>query len=114
MLFRSRVPSDYDDEPYAITRALIEDGRRHLLLGAPIPIRCPVRLIQGMADTAVPWRTALTLAGRLESGDVELTLIKSADHRLSTPPDLNRLRRTLKALWAAVGEIANIKSALIR
>ncbi len=97
-----RVPSDYGDEPYAITRALIEDGRRHLLLGAPIPIRCPVRLIQGMADTAVPWRTALAIAERLESRDVEVTLVKSADHRLSDPPDLDRLCLTLKALWARV------------
>lgn len=96
------VPSDYDDEPYPITRALIEDGRRRLLLGAPIPIRCPVRLLQGMRDRDVPWRTALTLADRLVSDDVEVTLVKAGDHRLSTEADLARLRRALKALWAVV------------
>ncbi len=96
------VPSDYDETPYPITRALIEDGRRRLLLGAPIPVHCPVRLIQGMRDRDVPWRTALALADRLESDDVEVTLVKAGDHRLSTEPDLARLRRTLKALWAEV------------
>jgi pimeloyl-ACP methyl ester carboxylesterase len=81
------VPSDYG-EPLPITRALIEDGRRHLLLGAPIPLRCPIRLLQGQRDPDVPWRTALTLAGRLASDDVEVILIKDGDHRLSRARDL--------------------------
>jgi pimeloyl-ACP methyl ester carboxylesterase len=81
------VPSDYG-EPLPITRALIEDGRRHLRLGGPIPLHCPVRLLQGQQDADVPWRTALTLAERLESPDVQVSLIKDGDHRLSRPADL--------------------------
>ena len=92
------MPSDYDDTPYPITRALIEEGRDHLLLGGPIALGCPVRLLQGMADRDVPWKTALTLAEKLAGDDVEVTLIKSGDHRLSEPPDLARLGRTLDAL----------------
>lgn len=81
-------PSDYGDTPYTITRALIEDGRNHLLLTAPIPLGCPVRLVQGLADPDVPWHTALRIAERLETDDVTVTLIKGGDHRLSRPADL--------------------------
>ena len=81
------APSGYG-EPLPITRALIEDGRRHLRLGAPIPLRCPVRLLQGQQDPDVPWATALTLAERVESEDVVVTLIKDGDHRLSRESDL--------------------------
>ena len=91
-------PSDYDEAPYPITMGLIEEGRAHLLLRAPIALRCPVRLIQGMADPDVPWKTALKLSERLESSDVEVTLIKGGGHRLSEPDDLARLTRVVGAL----------------
>jgi pimeloyl-ACP methyl ester carboxylesterase len=81
------APSAYG-EPLPITRALIEDGRRHLCLGGPIPLRCPVRLLQGQRDAEVPWRTALMLAERVESEDVHVLLIKDGDHRLSREADL--------------------------
>ena len=81
------VPSAYG-EPLAITRALIEDGRRHLRLASAIPMRCPVRLLQGQQDPDVPWPTALTVAERLESDDVQVVLIKDGDHRLSRAADL--------------------------
>ena len=92
------LASDYGDQPYIITRALIEDGRRQCLLGGPIAIPCPVRLIQGMADTAVPWQTAPAILERLESPDAEALLLKNGDHRLSTPAELARLFAVLDAL----------------
>ena len=97
-------PSDYSETPYPITKHLIEDGRRHLLLRAPIPLTCPVRLLQGMRDEDVPWQTALRLAEALESEDVEMTLVKAGDHRLSEPADLQRLEATLQRLLDDVGE----------
>jgi pimeloyl-ACP methyl ester carboxylesterase len=84
------APSAYGD-PLPITRALIEDGRRHLCLGGPIPLRCPVRLLQGQKDPDVPWQTALTIAERVESADVRVILIKDGDHRLSRETDLKAL-----------------------
>ena len=77
-----RVPSQYG-EPYAITRALIEDGRNHLLLGGPIAIDCPIRLLHGQRDPDVPWETALRIAERVHAEDVRITLVKDGDHRLS-------------------------------
>ena len=98
-----REPSDYGDEPYTITMRLIEEGREHLLLREAIPIACPVRLIHGMADPDVPWQTSIRLAERLESTDVEVTLVKSGGHRLSEPEDLDRLGRTLEGLLNRLG-----------
>ena len=92
------LPSDYSAAPYPITRALIEDGRKHLRLQAPLPIACPVRLVQGMADTEVPWRTALGGVEAIAGGDVQLTLIKDGDHRLSRDQDLDLMFRILARL----------------
>ncbi len=90
--------SAYDPEPTPITYALIEEGRRHLLLDDAIPLRCPVRLIHGMRDPDVPWRTSIALAGALASEDVEIHLVKAGDHRLSEPRDIARLARIVGAL----------------
>jgi len=81
-----------------ITRALIEDGRQRLLLRAPIPLRVPARLLHGQQDAEVPWSTSVRLAQQLDSADVQLTLIKDGDHRLSRPQDLALLVATLERL----------------
>ena len=60
-------PSEYSEEPTPFTRALIEDGRNHLLLGGPIDLHCPTRLIHGMRDPDVPWEHSLKIAENLAS-----------------------------------------------
>jgi pimeloyl-ACP methyl ester carboxylesterase len=84
-------PSLYSEEPHIITRQLIEEGRRHLLLGGLIETGCPVRILQGVQDPDVPWRHAVSLVSRLAHDDVVLTLVKGGDHRLSRPEDIERL-----------------------
>ena len=91
-------PSAYGDGPYPITRALIEDGRNHLLLGAPIPIKCPVRLLHGMQDRDVPWTYSQRLAEKLESEDVTLTLVKKADHRQAEPDEIGLILAAVEEL----------------
>ncbi len=86
-----QLPSEYDDGPYRISRHLIEDGRRNLVLRDAVDIACPVRLIHGQKDTAVPWETSLRLAERITGDDVAVHLVKDGDHRLSRPRDLERL-----------------------
>jgi pimeloyl-ACP methyl ester carboxylesterase len=101
------LPSDYDPAGYRYTRGLIEDGRRHLLLGRAIPLDLPVRLLHGMQDRSVPWQLSLRLAERLAGDDVVVSLVKDGDHRLSRPVDLARLAQTLDALASdsvAMGE----------
>lgn len=85
------LPSGYSAAPYPITRRLIEEGRRHLRLSGPIPIARPVRLLHGMRDTDVDWHTALAIAERLDAEDVQVTLVKDGDHRLSRDRDLGLL-----------------------
>jgi pimeloyl-ACP methyl ester carboxylesterase len=92
-------PSQYQDAPMEISRALIEDGRRHLLLRGPIDIHCPVRLFHGLADPDVPWSTSTRLAEHLTGADVTVTLIKDGDHRQSREGDLRRI-------FAAVEELS--------
>jgi pimeloyl-ACP methyl ester carboxylesterase len=92
-----RVPSQYGD-PTPITLKLIEDGRSHLLLDQPIEIDCPVRLLHGQCDPDVPWEMALRIAEQVTSKDVQVTLVKDGDHRLSRPADIELLLRTVGAL----------------
>jgi len=89
-------PSAYGEEPYPITKGLIEDGREHLILGGLIENRCPVHILQGVQDPDVPWQHAIELVSRLSSDDVVLTLIKDGDHRLSRPEDIERLIAAVK------------------
>jgi pimeloyl-ACP methyl ester carboxylesterase len=89
------VPSAYG-EPYAITRALIEDGTRHNLFGAPITPGCPVHILQGMQDPDVPWQHAMELVEHLPGDATTVTLIKDGDHRLSRPQDIDLLIATVE------------------
>jgi pimeloyl-ACP methyl ester carboxylesterase len=83
-------PSEYGD-PYPITRNLIEEGRKHLLLGGSIEVGCPVHILQGAQDPDVPWKHAFALTHRLPAEDVVLTMIQDGDHRLSRPQDIARI-----------------------
>jgi len=91
-------PSAYEDGPYPITKKLLDEGRNHLVLRAPIAIDAPVRLLHGIADPDVPWRQSERLMMALTSDDVRLTLIKDGDHRLSRPVDLALLADTVREL----------------
>ncbi|SDB73717.1 alpha/beta hydrolase [Belnapia rosea] len=93
-------PSAYGD-PYPITRDLLEDGRRNLVLDGPLALEMPVRLLQGQQDPDVPWETALDIAEALTGVDVQVLLVKDGDHRLSRPQDLQLLRRVVGDLLPA-------------
>jgi len=92
--------SQYAPEPTPITRRLIEDGRRHLLLGGVIRTHARVHILQGMADPDVPWRHALTLVEHLSADPVTLTFIADGDHRLSRDPDLAQLAAAVELMSA--------------
>jgi pimeloyl-ACP methyl ester carboxylesterase len=91
-------PSDYDPAGYRYSRALIEDAPAQRLLGGPIAIIAPVRLLHGQRDDAVPWQLSLEIAGKLRSDDVQVTLVKDGDHRLSRDADIALLIRTVALL----------------
>lgn len=89
------VPTAYAPGPYRITRRLIEDGRRHLVLRTPLAAPFPVRLLHGSADADVPVAWGLRLLDHLAGPDVRLTLVRGADHRFSDPACLQLLTRTV-------------------
>ena len=93
------LPSDYPGKrPYLIGEQLLREGRTHCLLnGSTLSLPVPVRIIHGTADASVPSTESLVLLEALE-GDVALTLVKNADHRLSTAADTARMLRQLEEL----------------
>jgi pimeloyl-ACP methyl ester carboxylesterase len=93
-------PSAYSPEPYPITKNLIEEGRRHLMLGGVIRLGCPVHILQGMRDPDVPWRHALTLMEHLAGDQCVITLVSDGDHRLSREEDLARLIAAIEGFEA--------------
>ncbi len=91
-------PSAYDAVGYRYSRALLDDAPHQRLLGGAIAMGAPVRLLHGQNDDAVPWRLALDIAERLRSDDVQVTLVKDGDHRLSRPQDIDLLLATIARL----------------
>lgn len=83
-------PSDYG-EPYAYSRALIDDGRAQQILDAPINFDGPVRILQGEQDSVVPWEYSHKIINAVSSEDVRYCLVKGGDHSLSRPRDLELL-----------------------
>ncbi len=88
-------PSDYSDDPYVITRKLIEDGRKHLLFGGPLHVGAPVTILQGARDPDVPASHAQRLVEALPQDDVTFSLVPDGDHRLSRPQDIELLLRAV-------------------
>jgi len=80
-------PSAYGD-PYITTLALWESGEANRVLDGGIALDCPVRLLQGQRDDAVPWQTAIRIAEAVRSADIQTLLIKDGDHRLSRESDI--------------------------
>lgn len=93
------LPNEYSDEPYIITKRLINDGADHCLLDRPaLNFKMPVRLIQGMKDTSVPWQTAHRIKNAAPQSDIEIYLVENGDHRLSGPEELALIDREVSAL----------------
>lgn len=93
----------YEDNPYGPeptpTHARFwQDGEANRLLDGTIALDCPVHLLHGQRDPDVPWQLSLRLAEALRSGDVQVTLIKDGDHRLSRDADIALLMQSLAAL----------------
>ena len=89
------LSSDYD-EPYPITRYLIENGRQNLVLHEPLELTCPVRLMQGTEDTAVTREIALKLFDHINADDLSLFFKRGADHSFSDQGCLEILEKNLE------------------
>ena len=93
-------PNPYGPEPTPLHPGFVADGQANLLLDRAIALDCPTRLIHGQRDTDVPWEISLRLAEALRSDDVQVTLVKDGDHRLSRDRDIALLLRQVETLIA--------------
>ena len=91
------LPSDYM-EPYVITRRMIEDGRRHLVLRDELMLDFPVRFLQGTEDTAVSSQVALRLLDHAQGPDMRLLMVKGKDHRFSDEACLKLIEKSVEAV----------------
>jgi alpha-beta hydrolase superfamily lysophospholipase len=91
-------PSRYGDGPYPITRALIEDGRRHLIGSAAFDPGRPVHIIHGLQDPDVPWEHTLDLVAHLSGDWTRVEAVPDGEHRLSRPQDIALLLDTIARL----------------
>ncbi|WP_159586804.1 alpha/beta hydrolase [Chelativorans xinjiangense] len=96
-------PSEYSPEPNIYTKALFEDGRKNRVLEGIINTHCPVHILQGMADTDVPYNHAMRLVEHLPADDVTLSLVRDGDHRLSRPQDIGLMLRVAASLVERAG-----------
>jgi abhydrolase domain-containing protein 10 len=95
-------PSQYSEKPYVLTWDMIKDARQHVLDDS-IPVHCPIRLIHGMKDEEVPYDVSLDVLKRVQSNDVNVTLVKDGSHRLSQPNNIHLITRTIEALIQELG-----------
>lgn len=95
-------PSDYGP-PMPFSLKLIERSADFLVLTGQVSILCPVRILHGMKDDAVPWQQSLKIIEALKSQDVRLTFIKDGGHRLSEPAELELLTNVLAGLLGNYG-----------
>ncbi len=92
------LDNPYGPEPTPVHPGFWADGESVHQLGRPIPFDGPVRLLHGQKDGEVAPEISLRLAAALRSEDVQVTLIKGGDHRLSREQDIDLLLRTVAAL----------------
>jgi len=92
------LENDYSDEPYIITKKLIEDGRNQLVLHDQLNLPFPARFLHGTADMDVNTSVALRLLDHVQGDDVRLTLVKGADHSFSNPENLKTIRRAIHSV----------------
>ena len=94
------VPNDYSYEPYRFTKTFYEESKSHLLLGKQRNIDFQLRLIQGMQDKDVPWKTAVRIQEVFGGSQSDVIFVDDGDHRLSRPEDLELIDNEIRIISA--------------
>ncbi len=89
----------YGPEPTPTHPGFFADAETLLQLDDEIAIDAPVRLLHGQRDADVPWGTSLRLAEKLRSDDIQVTLVKDGDHRLSRDSDIALLKAQVEFFY---------------
>ncbi len=83
---------------YVFTAAQIKAYQANAMLQAPIPVFCPVHLLQGRKDASLEWHKVFKIADLLETDKVVVKILKNSAHRLAEPESLEEFRRSLEDL----------------
>ena len=102
-------PSDYGDGPYPITRAFIEDGRRHLIGAEPFDPGRPVHILHGLQDPDVPWEHTLDLVAHLTGDWTRVSAVPDGEHRLSRPEDIALLLDVIREVSDGRGRAGTLR-----
>jgi pimeloyl-ACP methyl ester carboxylesterase len=95
------VMINWGKEKYPITRKLIEDGRKNLLLAGEkgsVAVSCPVRLIHALYDEEVPFSMVQKLVDNISSEDASLVLIKGAQHAMEGEKEFRVMRTMIEEI----------------
>lgn len=94
-----KLPTKHNEEGfYTVPYEVIHEAENHCVLGTPLPIKCPVRLLHGIKDEDVPWKISLKIADRVVSTDVDIILRKAGQHRMKEPDDIKLIVYTVEDL----------------
>lgn len=97
--------SKYSEEPYPITKKLIEDGRKNIILNKKIEIDCPVRLLHAMEDNDVPNQLSITLGQQVTSDNMCVNLVARGDHKMSSDENIELICETLGEMIENIGRV---------
>ncbi len=97
---RLERPNPYGPQPTVYTRRFWQAGEANRLMHGAIGFDMPVRLLHGQRDPDVPWAQSVRLAELIRGEDVQVTLVKDGDHRLSRDADIALLVRTVEGVLA--------------
>jgi len=81
---------------YPITKKLLFDGKKVLVLNKKIKCNFPVELLHGVNDSSVSWFYSIRLIKTLISKKLNLTIIDDGSHSLSRTQDLKKLDLAIK------------------
>lgn len=92
-----KFASRYSDDFYELDYAVLADAQQFDLLSNPQTLSCPVAIIHGEKDEAVPVKVSERFLSGLSCPKKSLTVVPGGDHRLNAAIPL--LLDTVDRLW---------------
>ncbi|MDD2839546.1 MAG: alpha/beta hydrolase [Rickettsiales bacterium] len=87
------INSDGTPSGNLITKKLLLDSKQYNLFNKKdLTFNCPIRMVHGMCDSLIPYSNSVRFAEKIKCKDLQLNLIKNADHRMKMEGNLDILK----------------------